>query len=196
MYRSTAYGYEVEWDEYQSTYSRMMYDGVQFHRVLAIFDMSRMMLLVSTQVTPYSPNNSSHRVVCINAEFSPELLNEFGLDVLDSKVTKEEDFILKLIKITSQMGYWSNKMNTFLANNTTNISLSSNTAPVNTSNKTNNSHPHSYKPFNVDDFESIIRPASLKDQLRDKDELIKELRMEIQDLKDEIETLKAIALDA
>lgn len=182
MYRSTPFGYEVSWDEYGGPYSRMMYDGVQFHRVLAQFDISTMMLNISTQVTPYSPNGLPHKKICIAAKFTPEILNSFNLDVLDKTITKQEDFIPKLIKITSQMGYWNNRMNIFLANNT---------APETKSN-TSNSYNHSYQPFHVDAFESINSSRDLHKELKDKDDTIQSLKEELEDMKAEIEMLKGI----
>lgn len=187
MYRSTYNGYEVEWTENTSTYSRIMYDGVQFHDVIAKFSNVTLTLKVSAKVTPYSSvGKQQQHPVLLTFEITKELLEDFGVNILDYKTVKDESFIPNVIKVTSNMGFWHPKMvNAIHTQNTT-------STPINTR------YPKAYyndQFFDTTKFDTT-QDTDYKEQLKIKDELIEDLRMEIQDLKDEIETLKAIALDA
>ena len=182
MYRSTCNGYEVDWKENTSTYSRIMYDGVQFHDVIAKFSNVTLTLKVSAKVTPYSSiGKQQQHPVLLTFEITKELLEDFGVNILDSKIVKDESFIPNVIKVTSNMGFWHSKMvNTIHTQATATVS-------------NNTSYPQPY--YYTENFD-VNQENEYKEQLKIKDELIEDLRMEIQDLKDEIETLKAIALDA
>ena len=187
MYRSTQNGYEVHWKENISIYSRIMYDGVQFHDVIAQFSNVTLTLKISAKVTPYSSvGKQQQNPVLLTFEITKELLEDFGVDILDAKAVKDESFIPNVIKVTSNMGFWHPKMvNAIHTQNTT-------STPINTR------YPKAYyndQFFDTTKFDTT-QDTDYKEQLKIKDELIEDLRMEIQDLKDEIETLKAIALDA
>ena len=182
MYRSTCNGYEVHWKENTSLYSRIMYDGVQFNDVIAKFSNVTLTLKISAKVTPYSDvGKQQQHPVLLTFEITKELLEDFGVNILDNKTVQDESFIPNVIKVTSNMGFWHPKMvNAIHTQNNT-------SAPINTR------YPKAY--YN-DQFFDTTQDTDYKEQLKIKDELIEDLRMEIQDLKDEIETLKAIALDA
>ncbi len=180
MYRSTYNGYEVDWKENTSIYSKIMYDGVRFHRIFAEFNNASFTIKLRAEVSPHS-NTNTNKLIIIGASFSKELLENFGIDICDSKVIKDENFIPNIIKITSQMNYWHTRMHAFI-NSQTVIPASTNT-----------SYPKAY--YYTENLD-VNKENEYKEQLKIKDELIEDLRMEIQDLKDEIETLKAIALDA
>ena len=183
MYRSTHNGYEVEWTENTNTYSRIMYDGVRFHDVIAKFSNVTLTLKISAKVSPYSyggkhPQHPS----LLTFEITKELLEDFGVNILDSKTVKDESFIPNVIKVTSNMRFWHPKMvnEIYTQNNTS--------TPINTR------YPKAY--YNDQFFDTTkfgtIQDTDYKEQLKIKDELIEDLRMEIQDLKDEIEMLKAL----
>jgi hypothetical protein len=183
MYRSTYNGYEVEWTENTSTYSRIMYDGVQFHDVIAKFSNVTLTLKVSAKVTPYSSvGKQQQHPVLLTFEITKELLEDFGVNILDYKTVKDESFIPNVIKVTSNMGFWHPKMvNAIHTQNTT-------STPINTR------YPKAYyndQFFDTTKFDTT-QDTDYKEQLKIKDELIEDLRMEIQDLKDEIEMLKAL----
>jgi hypothetical protein len=122
MITTNAHGYTVRWlQNWNSSISRIAYDGVDFLDVRVEFFNHSWLTKIAVVVLPASSVGSQMQPIMISGDFSAELLIELGIDVRDvSKISKDpERFVLNLMRITSDTGYWNTKLNNFLQKNYT-----------------------------------------------------------------------------
>ncbi len=122
MITTDAHGYKVRWlQNWNSTISRIAYDGVDFLDVRVEFFNHSWITKIAVVVLPTSSVGSQMQPIMLAGDFSAELLIDLGIDVRDvSKISKDpERFVLNLMRITSDTGYWNTKLNNFLQKNYT-----------------------------------------------------------------------------
>jgi hypothetical protein len=97
----------------------MAYDGVDFLDVRVEFFNHSWVTKISVVVLPTSSVGTHMQQIKLYGDFSAELLIDLGIDVRDvSEISKDvERFVLNLMRITSDTGYWKTTMNNFLQKN-------------------------------------------------------------------------------
>ena len=199
MFNRTPNGYEVEWKRQgKSNISSIFYDNVNFLDIYIEYYLPSCKLKITAAVTDELNPMAACPPVMLSGECSMELLEDFGTDIRDiSKVSQDpERFVINVIKITSDLGYWSKRLQSFLISKKYQKKTNYNNMPLNYP-STYNGAPSNYQEKQYFYDESIVskdkeKIKSLSAQIEQKDNKIKDLEEELQELKEEIEMLKAV----
>jgi hypothetical protein len=198
MFNKTPSGYEVEWKRHEkSNISSIFYDNVNFLDIYIEYYLPPRKLKITAAVTDDPNPMAACPPVILSMEFSMELLEDFGTDIRDiSKVSQDpERFVINVIKITSDLGYWSKSLQSFLSSKKYQKKINNN-MPLNYS-STYNGAPSNYQEKQYFYDESFVngdkeKIKSLSAQIEQKNNKIKDLEEELQELKEDIKMLKAI----
>jgi predicted ribosome quality control (RQC) complex YloA/Tae2 family protein len=184
-------GYTLDWKQDTNSIcpNYIFYDNISFLEVYIEFFLHSFQLKI-TVIASESNGPITGSPAMISGTFTLELLQDFGLDVRDHKTvaSNPEKFLNNVLKITSQIGYWSKAMNK-LKYNTKSYDKYGETyspnSPVDTI--------YSYKDSNHEI--NFLNNSVIEEQKREierQNTVINQLKEELEELKEEMELLKAM----
>jgi hypothetical protein len=181
MFQEIPNGYSIMWkDNGSSNISNMFYGGVKFLAIYIEYFHYSSEIRIEVMATNHINEKFGCQPVLMTGSFTKELLEDFGVDIRDiPNISKDpERFLINVIRITSDLQYWSKQLNTFLNKNK--------------KSKMDYQYPY-HKEYNAKEI--LFFDPAVEEQKREIDrqkKIIVQLKEQIEELKEELELLRAV----